>query len=143
MKNLKILFVKCRPPREIAEGRTPVKENNRYNWEPLVLKYLAWEVRPSLGPGDSCVIWHSISAEDGERLLAYIEREKPQIIMFTDLDILVNRINEVSGQIRRLSPSSRIVVGGKQSSLLRQGDRLPFTHADCVIAGDGSEVIPE
>jgi len=143
MKNLKILFVKCRPPREIAEGRTPVKENNRYNWEPLVLKYLAWQVRPSLGPGDSCVIWHSISAEDGERLLTYIEREKPQIIMFTDLDILVNRINEVSGQIRRLSPSSRIVVGGKQSSLLRQGDRLPFTHADCVITGDGSRIVPE
>ncbi|MBN1523876.1 MAG: radical SAM protein [Spirochaetales bacterium] len=133
-------FVKPHPPDNILNRESPVPENYKYDWEPLVLKYLVWACKKRFQDIDTR-IWHLISAEDDEKLLRDIRTTMPSAVFFTEIDILTNPVNLLAGKIKAIDAGIFIAVGGKQSSLLRKGDRMPFDYADFVTGGDGIEPV--
>jgi radical SAM superfamily enzyme YgiQ (UPF0313 family) len=135
-------FVKPHPPRDILRRRCPVPEKYRYDWEPVVLKYLAFMLKQSL-PGANVRVWHLMDEWDDRAFLRAVAAEKPRAVFFTEIDVLVNEVNRLSGRIKAVSPVTVTAVGGKQTSLLGPGDRWPFRHIDFAVAGDGVAAVLE
>lgn len=131
------MLIKPHPPAAVLEKQCPVREPDRYNWEPLSLKYLAFFLNRTFGERVRVNLWHLMDRHDDEQFLQSIEQQKPAIAAFSDLDILVNEVNNLAGRIKTAFPDIWTVVGGKQSSLLKTGDRFPFRHIDFAIRGDG------
>ena len=137
---MNIILVKPHPPSEILEKRCPIQENYKYNWEPIALKLMAQKLKHH-HEDIKVEIWHLMNHQDDEKFLSAVEQNKPQLVAFSEIDILVNEVNHLSQIIRKKSPSTKIIVGGKHSSLLRKGDKSPFLYADYAIRGDGVNAI--
>jgi radical SAM superfamily enzyme YgiQ (UPF0313 family) len=129
-----IFFVKPRPPDEIADRAVPIPEAYKYAWEPVVLKILARLVQNKF-PEVETIIWHIISREDRDAFLGAVRTQRPDMVAFTELDVLVNAVNALAGEIKEIDPRIITLAGGKQSSTLRNGDRFPFRHIDAVFRG--------
>lgn len=136
---LSVFLVKPHPPSAILEKQCPVPEPHRYNWEPLSLKYLAYCLTRSFGDRIIVKLWHLMNQQDDERFMRCVAEQRPEVIAFSELDILVNEVNRLAKKIKQECPGSWTVVGGKQTSLLREGDRFPFRNIDFAIRGDGAE----
>lgn len=134
---MNIFLVKPHPPSEILEGKCPITENFKYNWEPIALKLIAHRLQAHFKAKVNIVIWHLTSYQDDETFLSAVEDNQPQLVAFSEIDILVNEVNRLSKKIKSISAKTKIIVGGKQSSLLRKGDKSPFLYADFAIRGDG------
>ena len=74
-------------------------------------------------------------------MIEAVRRDAPGIVGFSESDILVNSTSRIAGLIKAVSPHTRTVVGGKQTSLLRAGDLFPFTDIDAAFGGDAAEGI--
>jgi radical SAM superfamily enzyme YgiQ (UPF0313 family) len=136
MRDNIVYFVKPHPPREIMRRRCPIPEKYRYDWEPLALKYLAHELKRK-EPGLDVRLWHLMDARDDRAFLLAVAADRPRAVFFTELDVLVNEVNRLARLVKAASPRTVTAVGGKQTSLLDPGDRLPFPDVDFAAAGDG------
>ncbi len=131
-----VYFVKPHPPLEIMRRRCPIPESYRYDWEPVALKYLAHELKRR-EPGLDVKVWHLMDERDDRDFLRAAAADGPRVVFFTEIDVLVNEVSRLAGLVKAASPGTLVAVGGKQSSLLEPGDRLPFRHVDLAAAGDG------
>lgn len=143
MNLVSVFLVKPHPPLAILERRCPVPEAYRYNWEPLSLKLLAYHLNQSFGARVRVKVWHLMDQLDDGLFLQGVAEELPEIIAFSEIDILVNEVNRLSKEIKSISPEIMTVVGGKQTSLLRKGDRFPYDHIDFAVRGDGTAALAE
>lgn len=137
-----IYFVKPHPPIEIMHRKTPVPEGYKYNWEPMILKLAVYYLKQRNLPVQS-EVWHLFDEKDDELFLKSVKENQPAFIVFTEIDILVNEISRLSKKCRELSPDTIFIVCGKQSSLLRKADHLPFRNIDYVLGGDALNSLPE
>ena len=138
MKPVTLFLVKPHPPAAILDRQTPVPESYRYNWEPIALQYLASRLARSFGDRIAVRIWHLTDRHDDELLLKAVSEQAPSIVAFGEVDILVNEVSALAGRIKAKHPGTWTVAGGKQTSLLRAGDRFPFGHVDFAFRGDGA-----
>ncbi len=134
---LRIWFVRPHPPRAVLAGRQPLAEEPRYNWEPLALKFFAYRLEQRFGGAVESTVWHLFDAADDEAFVAACGAEQPQVVAFSEIDLLVNEVNRLALRLKRRAPHCETVVGGKQTSLLEPGDRFPFVAVDYALAGDG------
>ena len=139
VSELRIWFVRPHPPRAVLAGRQPLPEEPRYNWEPLGLKLFAQRLEQRFGTAVASTIWHLFDVADDEAFVAACAAQRPQVVAFSEIDLLVNEASRLAWRVKRRSPRSVTVVGGKQTSLLQPGDRFPFVSVDYAIAGDGVE----
>jgi radical SAM superfamily enzyme YgiQ (UPF0313 family) len=137
MKPFSVILVKPHPPLEIFNRGCPVPENYRYNWEPIVLKLFAHLLEKHFGEKIETEIWHLLNPDDDIDFLKHVQQKKPAFVIFTETDTLVNEVNRLSALIKKISPTTATVVGGKQTTLLNPGDHFPFTNIDFAIKGDG------
>jgi len=137
METSKILLVKPHPPQEILKQQCPVPEKEKYFWEPISLKLAAKKIGEAFHDSVEVEIWHLMSNKDDWDFLERIADTDPLFVIFTEIDILVNEVNALAQKIKNISKDICTIVGGKQTSLLRKGDRYPFHHIDYAIRGDG------
>ena len=137
METIKILLVKPHPSQEILEQRCPVPEKEKYFWEPVLLKIVAKKIKEAFHDSVEVEIWHLISNKDDRDFLERVAVTVPRFVIFTEIDILVTEVNTLAHKIKNISKDICTIVGGKQTSLLRKGDRYPFDHIDYAIRGDG------
>ena len=136
---LRIWFVRPHAPRAVLAGRQPLAEEPRYNWEPLALKLFAYRLEQRLGAEVESTIWHLFGGADDEAFVAACGAEQPHVVAFSEIDLFVNEVSRLAWRVKRRAPRCVTVVGGKQTSLLGPGDRLPFVAVDYAVAGDGVE----
>ena len=136
---LRIWFVRPHPPRAVLAGRQPLAEQSRYNWEPLAPKLFAYRLEQRLGATVESTIWHLFDVADDEAFVDACGAEQPDVVAFSEIDLLVNEVSRLALRVRRRAAHCLTVVGGKQTSLLEPGDRFPFVAIDYAIAGDGVE----
>jgi radical SAM superfamily enzyme YgiQ (UPF0313 family) len=129
-----IFLVKPRPPDEIADRASPLPEAYKYAWEPVVLKILAFLIHRQF-PEAETAVWHIITREDRDAFLEAVGAQRPDMVAFTELDLLVNGVNDLAGEIKKIDRRIVTLVGGKQSSTLRRGDVFPFRHIDAAFRG--------
>jgi radical SAM superfamily enzyme YgiQ (UPF0313 family) len=129
-----IFLVKPRPPDEIVNGTAPLGEAYKYAWEPVTLKILAFLIGREF-PGTETEVWHIITREDRGAFLEAAGARKPDMVVFTELDLLVNGVNSLAREIKKIDRRIITLVGGKQSSTLRRGDVFPFRHIDAAFRG--------
>ena len=134
-KKLEVLLVKPHPVRDIIENNFSVPEINKYNWEPLALKMIANYLDQIFHNDINLELWHLITKEDDKRLLDRIMVKLYDMIIFTEIDILVNEVNRIAVEIKNRFPKTITIVGGKQTSLLQNGDKSPFEGIDYLIKG--------
>lgn len=138
-----IYLIKPHPPAAVLRKKTPVPESYRYDWEPIALKLLADSLVSAFG-GEVCVkIWHLMDPADDRKMLSQIRVDRPQVVFFTEIDVLVNETSRLADRVKKLLPGSLTVAGGKQSSLLSPGDAFPFRSIDYVVKGDGMTAAAE
>ncbi len=133
----RVFFVKPHPPLEILYRNTPVPESYKYAWEPVVLKLFSTHLKGVFGERLYTEIWHLIKEDDERLFLERVLEVRPDMVVFTEIDVLVNQVSRLATKIKQMLPEVITVVGGKQSSLLRVGDRFPFRGIDLAIRGDG------
>lgn len=136
---LRVWLVKPHPPGRVLRGRQPLREDYRYNWEPLTLKLLAYRLRQRFGAAVESTVWHLFDEVEDHRFVAACHTERPHVIAFSEIDLFVTEVNRLTLLTKRVAPNAVVVVGGKQTSLLRPWDRCPFPRVDFAIAGDGAE----
>jgi radical SAM superfamily enzyme YgiQ (UPF0313 family) len=129
-----IFLVKPHPPLEVLRGNTPVPEAYKYAWEPVALKIIAALIHEKF-PKIKTSIWHLIGEDDDKDFLDRIKIEKPDIVVFTEIDLLVNEVNVLAKQIKEINAAIVTLAGGKQSSVLRGGDVFPFQYIDRAFRG--------
>lgn len=134
---LVIALVKPHPPQEILRRACPTPEPYRYDWEPMALRGLAHALTSRFGAEVRVKVWHLMDEVDDRAFAASLAASQPDVVGFSELDVLVPEVNRWCRKIKARAPSTVLVVGGKQSSLLRAGDPCPFPQADRVIRGDG------
>jgi len=138
-----ILLVKPHPPLAILARQCPIPETYRYNWEPLSLKYLASFLNHSFGARVRVTVWHLMDQHDDDRFLKSVADVHPDIVAFSEMDVLVNEVIRLAERVKSLSPDTWTAVGGKQTSLLRSGDRFPYRFIDYAVRGDGATALVE
>ncbi|MCP4180510.1 MAG: radical SAM protein [bacterium] len=131
-----IYLVKPHPPLETLNKKTPIGEDYKYNWEPMVLKIASYFLNKEPAIDLQTQIWHLFDEKDDELFINSLNIQKPNYLVFSEIDILVSEVNRLSEEVRKKLPHIIIIICGKQSSLLRKGDKNPFTYADYVLAGD-------
>jgi radical SAM superfamily enzyme YgiQ (UPF0313 family) len=131
-----IFLVRPHPPAAILAQSCPIPEDYKYNWQPTALKYIAYRLRSTFGDKLDIKLWHLMDKEDDEKLKAALKTQKPELVAFSEIDILVGEVNSWAVYTKKLLPDAWTVVGGKHTSLLREGDRSPFTALDFALRGD-------
>jgi radical SAM superfamily enzyme YgiQ (UPF0313 family) len=131
---MRIFLVKPRPPDEVADKASPLPEAYKYAWEPVVLKILAYLIQKQF-PEAETTVWHIITREDRGLFLDAVRTQRPDMVAFTELDLLVNEVNALAGEIKKIDGCIITLVGGKQSSTLRKGDVFPFRSIDTAFRG--------
>ncbi len=137
MKALRIWLVRPHPPRAVLAGRQPVAEESRHTWEPIAAKLLAQRLTQRLGDQVEPSVWHLFDTSEDEAFVAACAAARPDVVAFSEIDLLVNQVSRLAWRVKRRSPHTVTVVGGKQTSLLQPGDRFPFVAIDHALAGDG------
>lgn len=138
---MKIFLVKPHPPLEILTQNCPIPEGYRYNWEPVSLKVLAHGLMAGGDAGVELMLWHLMDDRDDRLLERALAEHRPEMVVFSEIDVLVNQVNRWALRVKELLPQSWTVVGGKQTSLLEKGDRFPFRGIDFAIRGDGTRAL--
>ena len=136
---MKVFLIRPHPPVSILKQKTPIPEAYKYNWEPMGLKLIAYHILDLYGDAVTVSIWHLLDSDDDSMLFADILAKKPDLVLFSEIDILVNETDRLAAEIKKLSPNSWTIVGGKQTSLLAEHDHLPYRHIDYAIRGDGCD----
>jgi radical SAM superfamily enzyme YgiQ (UPF0313 family) len=131
---VKIFLVKPRPPDEVANKASPLPEAYKYAWEPVALKILAYLIQKQF-PAAETAVWHIITGEDRGLFLNAVRTQRPDMVAFTELDLLVNEVNSLAGEIKKIDGRVITLAGGKQSSTLRRGDIFPFRNIDTAFRG--------
>jgi radical SAM superfamily enzyme YgiQ (UPF0313 family) len=131
---MRIFLVKPRPPDEVTNKTSPLPEAYKYAWEPVALKILAYLIQSQF-PEAETTVWHIITQEDRGVFLYAVRTQKPDLVVFTELDLLVNEVNTLAGDIKRIDARIITLAGGKQSSTLRKGDVFPFRCVDTAFRG--------
>ncbi len=131
-----IVLVKPHPPMEILDQKCPVPENYKYAWEPVVLKLIVHILKQHF-PDVKTEIWHLVNTEDDTKFLQMVQKCNPNVVVFSEIDVLVSEVNRLAREVKALNPSITTIVGGKQTSLLRSGDKFPFRNIDFAFRGDG------
>jgi radical SAM superfamily enzyme YgiQ (UPF0313 family) len=139
MKPFTVLLVKPHPPLEILNRNCPVPENYRYSWEPVVLKLFAHLLEKHFGDKIETEIWHLLNPADDNAFLKQVQQKKPEFVVFTESDVLLNEVNRLAAIIKETLQETITIAGGKQASLLKSGDIFPFKNIDYAIKGDGSQ----
>jgi radical SAM superfamily enzyme YgiQ (UPF0313 family) len=129
-----IFLVKPPPPDEVANKRCPLPETPKYAWEPVVLKILASLIQKEF-PAVQTAVWHIITGEHRRAFLDAVRAQRPDMVAFTEIDLLVNEVSALAGEIKKTDPRILTLAGGKQSSVLRRGDVFPFRHIDTAFRG--------
>lgn len=137
-----VILVKPHPPKEILNQQCPVPENYKYAWEPVVLKLIA-HILKQIHPEVKTEIWHLVKMEDDNIFLSSIQKSNPDVVVFSEIDVLVSEVNRLAEKIKEINPGITTVVGGKQTSLLRNGDKFPFKNIDFAFRGDGANAISQ
>lgn len=137
MKPINITLVKPHPPREVMDKQCPIPDPYRYNWMPMALKVMGESLVKRFGDSIRIKIYHLMNDKDELNLFDDLQRDTPDMIGFSELDLLVNEINRIAQRVKSTSQDVLTVCGGKQTSLLRAGDILPFKGIDMAIRGDG------
>ncbi len=138
MNPLKIYLVKPHPGTAILKRGCPTPEIYKYNWEPVSLKYIAGKLKNFFQNQIHVEIWHLMNYKDDKMFLDKISSESPNIVAFSEIDILLNEVNRLAKSIKYICNDIWTVVGGKHTSLLRVGDKFPFRNIDFAIRGDGA-----
>lgn len=73
-------------------------------------------------------IWHLTELDDDDKFLERVAELKPDIVAFSEIDVLVTQVNRLAKEIKVIDSNILTVVGGKQTSLLRKGDKFPFVN---------------
>lgn len=143
MKPITIFVVKPHPPEEVLLHKSPVPEIYRYDWEPISLKYISLELQNYFKDQIYIDIWHLMDHRDDYDFLKQVERYQPDIVAFSEIDILVNEVSRLAGAVKKISSNICTVVGGKHTSLLKRGDVFPFEWIDLAVQGDGASALKE
>lgn len=133
---MKIFLVRPHPPAAIMAGSCPIPEDYKYNWQPMALKYIAYHLSKTFGADLQIHIWHLMNPEDDEKLKAALITQAPEIVAFSEIDILVNEVSSWAVFIKRVLPRTWTLVGGKHTSLLAAGDVFPYKAVDYALRGD-------
>lgn len=134
---MNIFLVRPHPPHAILSKSCPIPEAYKYNWQPMALKYIAYHLLKAFGDTIEIKLWHLMNAEDDLKLEEALKAQKPEIVIFSEIDILVNEVNKLACLVKKLLPQSWTIVGGKHTSLLREGDHFPYQAIDFAIRGEG------
>lgn len=137
MKPLDIALIKPHPPNEIMEQACPIPDPYRYNWMPMALKAMGSDLVRRFGDSVRVRIFHLMDDKDESDFFNNVQKETPDVVAFSEIDLLVNQVNRIAQEIKRTSAKTLTVVGGKQTSLLRTGDSFPFRRVDMAVRGDG------
>lgn len=143
MKPLRLLLVKPPPPEEVQRHACPTPEAYRYDWEPVALMVLVDAVRRAHGDAIRVELWHLMDAADEARFVERVRTDPPAIVAFGEIDLLVNAVSRCALAVKGVAPAVLTVVGGKQTTLLRRGDRFPFEGIDLALRGDGAGPLVE
>lgn len=133
---MKIFLVRPHPPSAILARICPLQEDYKYNWQPMALKYIAYHLDKNFGEDLQISIWHLMSMEDDEKLKDALKTQAPEIVAFSEIDILVNEVNRWAAYVKKMLPHTWTVVGGKHTSLLAAGDKFPYKEIDFALRGD-------
>ncbi|MDR1909884.1 MAG: radical SAM protein, partial [Spirochaetaceae bacterium] len=113
---------------------SPLTEAYKYAWEPIALKIMSGLIKDQF-PGTETEIWHLISGDDRDPFFRAVRTKNPDLVVFSELDLLVSGVNSLAEGIKNINPAIVTVAGGKQSSALRKGDLFPFRHIDAAFRG--------
>ena len=138
--SMQIILVKPHPPVEIMMSACPTPEKYKYAWEPIALKVIAYAIQKHF-PDVAVEVFHCVSGTDDEKLLSYIKNQAVDIVIFSEIDVLVNSVSYLATKIKETNSKILTVVGGKQTSLLRAGDRFPFSNIDYAFRGGPQSVL--
>ena len=137
MATLNIVLVKPAPPPEIRAGACPAPEAYRYDWAPTGLQLMAWSLAARFGDRVRPTVWHLMDDADERAFLDAMTASPPDVVAFSEIDVLVNAVRRLAGELAERLPAVVTVVGGKQTSLLREGDVFPFGAVRHALRGDG------
>lgn len=138
---MNLFLVRPHPPTAILTQSCPIPEAYKYNWQPTVLKYIAYYLKKAFGDNLNINIWHLMNKDDDEKFKEALLSQEPDIVVFSEIDILVNEVNKLALYVKKALPQTWTIVGGKHTSLLREGDLFPFQAIDFAIRGDGIKPI--
>jgi radical SAM superfamily enzyme YgiQ (UPF0313 family) len=134
---LNIFLVRPHPPAAILSGSCPTPEAYKYNWQPTVLKYVAYQLQMTFKDDVQIKIWHLMNEDDDRNFEKALIANQPDVVIFSEIDILVGEVNKLALLVKRLLPDSYTIVGGKHTSLLQEGDMYPFKAIDYAYRGEG------
>ncbi len=141
MKPINITLVKPHPPNDVMAGRCPIPDPYRYDWMPMALKVMAGGLIKHFGDEVRVKIYHLMDNKDESNLFDDLQRDPPDMVGFSEIDLLVNEVNRIAQRVKGISRDALTVCGGKQTSLLRTGDVFPFKGIDMAIRGDGIKAV--
>jgi radical SAM superfamily enzyme YgiQ (UPF0313 family) len=133
---MKIFLVKPHPPAEILAGACPIPEDYKYNWQPMALKCIAYHLAKYFGDDLQIKIWHLMNPDDDAKFKEALKSEAPALVVFSEIDILVNEVSRWAVFVKKLLPHTWTLVGGKHTSLLAAGDKFPYQAVDFALRGD-------
>jgi radical SAM superfamily enzyme YgiQ (UPF0313 family) len=133
---MRIFLVRPHPPAAIMARACPIPEDYKYNWQPMALKYIAFHLKKTFGEALQISIWHLMTLKDDEAFQDALMKQSPEIVAFSEIDILVNEVSWWAAYVKKILPRTWTLVGGKHTSLLREGDRFPFEAIDFALRGD-------
>lgn len=141
MKPIDITFVKPHPPNEVMNRTCPIPDPYRYDWMPMAFKVMASDLVRRFGDSVRVKIYHLMNERDEAGFFEDFKKNPPDMLAFSEIDLLVNQVNRIAEMLKDVSPETLTVAGGKQTSLLRTGDSLPFRGIDMALRGDGINAI--
>jgi len=134
---LNIFLVRPHPPIAIMANSCPIPEAYKYNWQPMGLKYIGYNLKQAFKDDLDIKIWHLMNFQEDVLFENALRTYKPEVVIFSEIDILVNEVNKLAVLTKKYLPKSWTIVGGKHTSLLQEGDLFPYECIDFAIRGDG------
>lgn len=137
MKPIEVFLIKPQPPQEVMSRQCPIPDPYRYDWMPMALKIMGSNLITHFGDKVRIKLYHLMNDRDEFKFFDNLQQNQPDMVAFSEIDILVNQVNRIAQRIKNMYPEIFTINGGKQTSLLRTGDSFPFKGIDMAIRGDG------
>jgi len=77
-----------------------------------------------------------------DRLVGYVERNKPMLVAFTAVTTNIKAAAHVAGRIRERCGDTLICLGGVHATMIPQETLAEFPVFDFLVRGEGEQVIP-
>ena len=113
MKPIEIALVKPHPPDEVMDRQCPIPDPYRYDWMPMALKVMGETLIKHFGDQVRVKIYHLMNDKDELSLFDDLQRDTPDMVGFSEIDLLVNEVSRIAQRVKGVSQDALTLCGGK------------------------------